>query len=194
MRCAGLRLLTRQKQNVIPWVTAMCSPPVLRPRHKARMVARRLTIKAVTRMRRLGLYASFYNLYVRYDSKGEPSRWQDHVKLPFAQNNYTFLKALNTLWDSMSETENSNRIRQISVALYGLVHQDEMMPDMFAHLNDPVAREQKKHNRLSKAMDVINRKYGLDTIVIGSLPEPMSRYTGSKIAFTRIPEKAEFHE
>ncbi len=168
--------------------------PRMRPRSKARMVARRLTVKAVTRMRRLGFYASFYNLYVRFDVRGEPSRWQKYTKLPFAQNNYTFLKALNSLWDDISRVKNSDRIRQISVALYGLVHEDDMMPDMFAALNDPVAREQQKHNRLSLAMDLINKKYGLDTIVVGALPCPMSRYTGSKISFTRIPEKAEFHE
>ncbi|PCI46242.1 MAG: impB/mucB/samB family protein [Alphaproteobacteria bacterium] len=168
--------------------------PVMRPRIKARMVARRLTIKAVTRMRRLGFYASFYNLYVRFESRGEPSRWQEHVKLPAAQNNFTFLTVLNALWDDMSRTANSARIRQISVALYGLVPQDKMMPDMFAALDDPIAREHQKHDRLSLAMDLINRKYGLDTIVVGALPCPMSRYSGSKIAFTRIPEKAEFHE
>jgi DNA polymerase-4 len=40
----------------------------------------------------------------------------------------------------------------------------------------------------------INAKYGLDTVVLGTQPESMSRFSGSKIAFTRIPERAEFHE
>jgi len=170
--------------------------PRMRPQHKARMVARRLTVKAVTRLRRLGFYASFYNLYVRYDHHGpkQQTRWQAHVKLPPAQDNFTFLKALNDLWDDMSRAENSPRIKHIAVALYGLVHEDDIMPDMFTRLNDPVERNQQKNSRLSKAMDMINGKYGLDTIVIGSLPEPLSPHTGSKIAFTRIPEKAEFHE
>ena len=44
------------------------------------------------------------------------------------------------------------------------------------------------------AMDDLNKKYGLDTVVLGTLPETMSRFSGTKIAFTRIPEKAEFHE
>ncbi len=170
--------------------------PRMRPRHKARIVARRLTIKAVARLRRLGYTASFYNLYVRYDFHGprDLTRWQSHLKLPPAQDNATFLRALNGLWQAMPDSGNGNRIKQISIALYGLVHENEIMPDMFATLGDPVARTQQKNVRLSKAMDLINGKYGLDTIVIGSLPEPMSNYTGSKIAFTRIPEKAEFHE
>lgn len=170
--------------------------PKMRPRIKARMVARRLTIKAASRLRRLGFYASFYNLYVRFDRKGpkELTRWQGYVKLPPTQNNFTFLKSLHDLWADMSRTPYSNRVMQVSVAFYGLVHQDDMMPDMFQALNDPVAHLMQKHGRLSRAMDCINEKYGLDTIVVGSLPEPMARYTGSKIAFTRIPEKAEFHE
>ncbi|MCF8474211.1 MAG: hypothetical protein K9G26_05875 [Emcibacter sp.] len=170
--------------------------PAMRPKHRARMVARRLTIKAVTRLRRLGFYADFYQLYVRFDCHDlrERSRWKGHVKLSSAQNNFTFLKALNQLWDEMALQQNAGRIRQISVALYGLTHQDNKMPDMFEALQDPLAREQKKHNRLSCALDMINKKFGLDTIVMGSLPEPLSRYTGSKIAFTRIPDKAEFHE
>ncbi|VAV91363.1 DNA polymerase IV [hydrothermal vent metagenome] len=170
--------------------------PRMRPRHKARIVARRLTIKAVARLRRMGYTASFYNLYVRYDFHGprELTRWQAHLKLPPAQDNATFLRALNSLWQAMPDSGNGNRIKQVSIALYGLVHENEIMPDMFAALDDPVARTQQKNVRLSKAMDLINGKYGLDTIVIGSLPEPMSHYTGSKIAFTRIPEKAEFHE
>lgn len=170
--------------------------PQMRPRIKARIVARRLTIKAAARLRRLGFYARFYNLDVRYDTQGprETTRWQGHVKLPHSQNSFTFLKALDQLWEAIPKSAEAQRIRQISVALYGLTHEDQMMPDMFDLLNDPVAKQQKKDGRLSNAMDIINQKYGLDTIVIGSLPEPMSRYTGSKIAFTRIPEKAEFHE
>ena len=170
--------------------------PRMRPRHKARMIARRLTVKAATRLRRLGFYAGFYSLYVRYDSQGPQgkTRWQGDVKLPPTQNNFTFLTALNGLWADMSATEDSQRIKHIAIALYGLTHQDDIMPDMFAALNDPVAGAQKKHDRLSEALDVINKKYGLDTIMVGPLPENMSRYTGSKIAFTRIPEKAEFHE
>ena len=65
---------------------------------------------------------------------------------------------------------------------------------MFKELDDPISKKQQRHARLSVAMDDINAKYGLDTVVLGTLPESMSRFSGTKIAFTRIPEKAEFHE
>lgn len=172
--------------------------PRMRPRHKARMIARRLTVKAVVRLRRLGFYASFYNLYVRYDTRPQQhpqqTRWEAHVKLPPTQDNFSFLQALDSLWDDIPKTQDAARIKHIAIALYGLTHEKDIMPDMFAMLDDPVSRKQKKNTRLSEAMDLINKKYGLDTIVIGSLPSPLSPHTGTKIAFTRIPEKAEFHE
>ncbi|PHZ85867.1 Y-family DNA polymerase [Paremcibacter congregatus] len=174
--------------------------PAMRPRAKARNVARRLTVKAATRMRRLGFHATFYNLYVRYDVKRSPhqkpgpDRWQGYVKLPPTQNNFTLLTNLNSLWNAIPDSRESQRILQVSVALYGLIHQNDIMPDMFQALNDPLSREHKKHDRLSKAMDSVNKRFGFDTIVVGSLPEPMARFTGSKIAFTRIPQKDEFHE
>ncbi len=170
--------------------------PAMRPRDKARLIARRLTIKAATRLRRVEFYAEYYNLYVHFDCQGTrlETRWQGHLKLPSTQNNFTFLKALNELWAEMSRMKNSFRIKQVAVGLYGLTHKDEKMPDMFDDLQDPVAQEQKKHNRLSKALDQINKKYGLDTIAVGALPCATANYTGSKIAFTRIPEKAEFQE
>ena len=80
------------------------------------------------------------------------------------------------------------------MSFYGLVPADKIMPDMFKELDDPIAKKQKRHARLSVAMYDINAKYGLDTVVLGTQPESMSRFSGSKIAFTRIPERAEFHE
>ena len=171
--------------------------PTMRPRHKARIVARRLTLKAASRLRRLEYYASVYSLYVRYDvskDKRTKYKWHMDTKIPLAQDNFSFLKALNILWEHMIQDDNPQRIKHISISFYGLVQKDKIMPDMFKELDDPVAKAQKRYGRLSIAMDDINKKYGLDTIVLGTLPETMSRFSGTKIAFTRIPEKAEFHE
>lgn len=171
--------------------------PEMRPRHKARIVARRLTLKAASRMRRLGYFAKLYSLSVRFDvprNNGERYKWHSDIKIPLAEDSFSFLNALNMLWQKMIEDRTPLRIKQISVSFYELVPADKIMPDMFKELDDPVARTQKRHTRLSVVMDDINKKYGLDTVVLGTLPENMSRFSGTKIAFTRIPEKAEFHE
>lgn len=171
--------------------------PKMRPRHKARIVARRLTLKAASRLRRLGFHAKNYSLYVRFDvpkGDGRKYKWQGDIKVPLTEDSFSFLRALNMLWQKMIEDNTPPRIRQVSVNFYGLVPADKIMPDMFKELDDPVTKTQRRHGRLSLAMDDINKKYGLDTVVIGTLPETMSRFSGTKIAFTRIPEKAEFHE
>lgn len=171
--------------------------PTMRPLHNARLVARRLTLKAASRLRRLGYFSSLFSLYVRYDvpkTGRQKYKWHGDIKLPLSQDSFSFLKVLNILWLQMIKEDNPSRIKQISVSFYGLVPQDKMMPDMFKSLDDPVSKIQKRHARLSTAMDEINKLYGRDTIVIGTLPETMSRFSGTKIAFTRIPEKAEFHE
>lgn len=171
--------------------------PTMRPLHKARLVARRLTLKAASRLRRLKYFSGIFSLYVRYDvpkNTGQKYKWHGDTKLPLSQDSFSFLKVLNILWQQMIRDDNPTRIKHISVSFYGLIAEDKIMPDMFQDLDDPVSKTQKRHVRLSTAMDEINKLYGLDTIVIGTLPETMSRFSGTKIAFTRIPEKAEFHE
>ncbi|MBL4603843.1 MAG: hypothetical protein JKY84_13945 [Emcibacteraceae bacterium] len=171
--------------------------PIMRPRHKARIVARRLTLKAASRLRRLEYCSSIFSLYVRYalpKDNGIKHKWKMDLKIPLAQDSFSFLEALNILWQQMLRDDNPKHIKQISVGLYGLIAQDKIMPDMFKELDDPITLKQKKHTRLSVAMDKINKIHGLDSVVLGTLPETMSRFSGTKIAFTRIPEKEEFHE
>ena len=171
--------------------------PSMRPREKARIVARRLTLKATSRMRRLGFFADSFALYIRYDIPKNiqtKRKWHMEAKIPLAEDSFSFLKALNLLWKQMITDDNPYAIKHISVTLYGLTPADKIMPDLFKELEDPVTITQKRHTRLSTAMDAINAKFGLDCVVIGTLPETMSRFSGTKIAFTRIPEKAEFHE
>ena len=43
-------------------------------------------------------------------------------------------------------------------------------------------------------MDVLNKKYGGNTVNIGTCPKTSSGYVGTKVAFTRIPELEEFSE
>ncbi len=43
------------------------------------------------------------------------------------------------------------------------------------------------------AMDVINDKFGKDAILMGGLPKQVQSFSGTKIAFTRIPKLEEFN-
>ena len=111
------------------------------------------------------------------------------LKIPLAQDSFSFLKALSTLWQQMIKDDNPRTIKQISISLYGLVPADKIMPDMFKELDDPVSITQKRHTRLSLAMDKINKLYGLDTVVLGTLHETMSRFSGPKSLSPAFPKK-----
>jgi DNA polymerase-4 len=43
-------------------------------------------------------------------------------------------------------------------------------------------------------MDEINHRFGRDTVLIGMTPSQGQSFSGSKIAFTRIPDVEEFSE
>ena len=47
---------------------------------------------------------------------------------------------------------------------------------------------------MSKALDMLNQKYGRDTVALGMLPAQGRSFSGTKIAFTRIPDVEEFLE
>ena len=43
-------------------------------------------------------------------------------------------------------------------------------------------------------MDGLNKKYGRDTVIMGMPAKKLAHYTGTKVAFTRIPDMEEFYE
>ena len=69
--------------------------PNLRAPDKTRLMARQLLTKATQRLRRKGYYASVLSLGLRTT---DGQRWRGDLRLPFAQDPFTFLKALDELW------------------------------------------------------------------------------------------------
>jgi DNA polymerase-4 len=47
---------------------------------------------------------------------------------------------------------------------------------------------------MSRALDTLNYRYGRDTVLLGMMPEDGRSFSGTKIAFTRIPDREEFLE
>ena len=66
-----------------------------------------------------------------------------------------------------------------SVTLGGLVPDAEVVPDLFAPIQDRRA--------LCAVVDRLNQRFGQDTVRYGLLPPHHVPYTGAKIAFGRIP-------
>lgn len=164
--------------------------PAHRPPDMAKQIARRLTVKAAGRLRRYGMLATRFSLSVR-TTDGE--RWGHDMSLPAANDNLTFIQHLNALWEQMGRDLRPWRLRKISVLMHHLSHPETTTGDLFAH---SAARQHrmKVSAQLSAGMDTINRKYGPNTLHFGICPQTLSEYVGTKIAFSRIPDRAEFWE
>lgn len=169
--------------------------PALRPVAKAHLMARRLTVKAASRLRCKELYATILSFSARLP---DGARWGAEARLPPAQDNFTFLKALDDMWDAMLCAHSTCRsLRKVSLSLSGLCRRDEITPDLFDSTAPALQTQHVKNETLSRLMDEVNKKYGAETLQIGTMPRGYNSRngdSGTKIAFSRIPDRAEFHE
>lgn len=161
--------------------------PELRVPEKARQVARRLILKAGTRLRRKSFYATRLHLSVRI---ADGPRWSGEMHMHPAQDNFTFLRALDEMWEIMRSEEHPAKIKKISVTLHGLRKPEELTLDLF-HVE---TIQDKRQQSLSLLMDRINEKFGAETLRLGISPQTQAGYLGTKIAFSRVPDLAEFTE
>ncbi len=86
------------------------------------------------------------------------------------------------------------RVKKVSVTLHELVPADQLEPELFEVLPDIDLRERDKAERMSRALDKINHRFGRDSVLVGMLPSQGRSFSGTKIAFTRIPDIEEFLE
>jgi DNA polymerase IV len=166
--------------------------PELRDPIKAKDVARRLTLKAASRLRRMEYYAVAMSFSARLEND---MRVHAEGRFYRAQDNKTFLDLLNNLWHQALKKQCSGiRIKKVSITLSELVAATNLQADLFASGTevDPTARG--KSEKLSRAMDEINHRFGRDSVLIGMTPSQGRSFSGSKIAFTRIPDENEFLE
>ncbi|MGD9868555.1 MAG: type VI secretion protein ImpB, partial [Hyphomicrobiales bacterium] len=166
-----------------------------RPRAQARLIARRLAMKAAARMRRLDYTCARLVLGMRFE-KGP--RWADEMRVMRTQDTLVLLDAVERLWDRMERETTHPRVLKTGVTLLDLLPVAETPADLFAGPAAPgpatPGQDWARRTRLSFAIDTINRRYGRDTVWFGVNPDLKAPFTGTKIAFTRIPDMAEFLE
>lgn len=172
--------------------------PPLRPPAEAINVARRLTLKAASRMRRMGYTARVFGFSVRLE---DGRRLHAEARCRPAQDSISFLALLLVFWEQIIPRERPNqqkvRIKKISVVLHGLEPEAAFQPDLFADqegLAGGVMAHHLRAARLSCALDRINHRFGRDSVLIGMLPSAGRGFSGTKIAFTRVPDLEEFLE
>jgi DNA polymerase-4 len=189
--------------------------PESRPPGRARLVARRLCIKAATRLRRMGCRTGFVVLSVKGEGRpGEAGfssggsavgwggrmaalpggRWSHGQKLVAAHDNFTLLAVLDALWERMRAELPDARYRQVAVTFLELSDAAETQLALFDDGAAVTPATEARRIALSAAMDKMNTRFGRDAVTVGHDARGATRSSGPKIAFTRIPELAEFVE
>ncbi len=166
--------------------------PERRPIPVARLVARRLVMKAGTRLRRAELRAGWLGLFVKGEARG--TKWKAGVKLPQVMDTISLVEAMDALWARMTRDFPQGRLLQVGVVLAELTPAQAAQADLFDAGALLCARTDARRRALSEAMDRMNARFGRDAVTLGHDARGATRSRGPAIAFTRIPELAEFHE
>lgn len=165
--------------------------PEWRPTDQAITVARRLTAKAASRLRRYDLYASRMDVSFRIEN-GE--RISHTIAFRHADDTPTLTQHMSELWHVLIAHSGAKRIKKISVQMHGLSADPFAQSDLFYNENPHTSKRREKLRGMSQAMDTLNARYGRDTVTLGTTPQRALGFSGTKIAFDRIPEAEEFHE
>ncbi len=161
--------------------------PALRVPDKAHDIARQLTVKAASRLRRYNLYAGRLSLQVRSIDK---RKWAKELGFSATQDNFVFIELLDKMWRQMLRELKPNQLFKVSITLSGLCEREQITLDLF----ETRKPKNPKNLALTKSMDDLNKRFGSGTVSVGSCSKTLAGYVGTKIAFTRVPEKAEFSE
>lgn len=171
--------------------------PSKRGLEPARLTARRLALKAASRLRRNGYRSRLLVLHARFED--DKSTVRISRRLSPTQDSFAILAALDALWPQLAAAGRVRpggfRLRMIGVTLAEIEPIQGEQDSLFAALDpdDPLARETRTL-ALSRAMDRINEKFGRHAVSVGPMSGGRADRVGTRIAFGRIPEASEFHD
>lgn len=168
--------------------------PEMRGPAEAGVITRRLLVKALARLRRMDYYATGLSVSARIENG---PRIGFDLRCEAAQDNYSFLRLLDTVWPEMERELGARRFKKVGIVLAPVTPAQEALrqPDLFATLVPQETRKDRaQSDRISQAMDKLNKKFGKDTVMMGMTQDQTRNFTGTKIAFTRIPDMEEYLE
>jgi DNA polymerase-4 len=168
--------------------------PEMRPPAQAYTIARRLAMKAAARLRRMNYYAGALSVSFRVEN-GPRLGLNAHCEP--SQDSFIFMELLDQMWRELIKESKNQRIKKVNIVLHKLVEEKSLhrQPDLFDVLKAPTENKQRvRDEKVSKAIDQLNQKFGKDTVLLGMTAQQGKSFTGTKIAFTRIPDMEEFVE
>lgn len=155
-------------------------PPESRTVQHAKAASRLLLVKAARRMRRDGWNAGGVLLHLVLRN----SSWSGRAWLPAVHDDHAVLAALEGIWVKAPQRA---WIIQVHVTLIDITRTSERQLDILLNDDD----ERKKCERITAAIDSLNRRYGCTLVHVGEW-NPPGEYAGGKISYTRIPSAEDF--
>lgn len=166
--------------------------PEYRNPPEAKIVAQRLLLKTASRLRRAKCRTTELYLSLRAENG---MKGRAHLRFMAVSDSYALTKCLEALWHRSVSQIPGMRIKKIGVTLFGLEAESELQQmDLFPELGSPIKVDMERRDKLSKIMDDLNQQFGRDSIALGFAPDAVKTFSGTKIAFTRIPDREEFKE
>ena len=167
--------------------------PQKRTPQNAKIILRALTLKASYRLRHKGFYTACIAISLRtiYGVK-----LAKDIAIPATQDPFLILGYIDMLWLALMRMlaqdchHSAIKIKKISVCFYKLSEKTALSGDLFIHTYKPNVLE--KNIALSHALEHLQEKYKKAVVTLGMPPNTTAGYVGTKIAFSRIPEKQEF--
>ncbi len=157
----------------------------------ARIVARALILKAASRLRHYNLHAGSMHLSAKPASGG--AMGHEAVFRP-TQNSWRFLRELDAFWPRMvarlqGRGDGPVRLKLVSCYLHDLRPEPPPL-DLFVSPEEDA--DDARQAGLWRIIDDLNRRHGRQKVELGSQAGLDLNYLGVKIAFSRVPEAAEF--
>ena len=172
--------------------------PDLRGAEATRQMARRLLFKACTRLRKKELHATHLTFKV---GLVDGRYWLGTQSFSAMQDPFSILQHLDQLWEQMtyechitSYHYKSRKMifRKVSTLLHGLQDETAITDDLFTECLPTSKKQREKNEKLASAMDALRDKYQKEQVWLGVTPQTLAGHVGTKIAFSRIPDKDEF--
>lgn len=172
--------------------------PNMRHAEATRQMARRLLYKASNRLRKKNLYARQLSFKVRFiDGRS----WGATKSFPALQDPFSLLQHLKELWEDMiidcqltqiPSTSRKMIFKKVSTLLHGLTEESIITDDLFEQRLPEIKERQEKRESLTRALDALQKKYKHEQVTLGMNPKTIAGHVGTKIAFSRVPDKEEF--
>ncbi len=158
-------------------------PPELRNIEGAKAVLHRLLQKAATRMRSYGLLTAHISVKIklRHKKTKEIGRFYEESALTATDNSLKLTDALETLLSDFNLDNLGFEPVAVGVNFGYLSNMNEYVDDLF--VEKPSLIEKK----LNKTLDLLNFKYGKNTIYLGGAHNALYA-SQAKIAFNYVPD------